>query len=132
MTPTPRRAPTAAVLLLLLLGGGGAVEAQDPAVVNADLIEVHIDNDNVRVFAATLAPGTREAPHSHPATVIHVLAGGGVRNHAGDGTVTESEMPTGATVYREPMTHWVENIGTTTIRVLVVELKASPGAGGEG
>jgi hypothetical protein len=26
-------------------------------------------------------------------------------------------------MYREPITHWAENIGTTTMRLVVVELK---------
>jgi len=26
-------------------------------------------------------------------------------------------------LYREPQTHWVENVGTTTIHFLVVKLK---------
>jgi hypothetical protein len=30
---------------------------------------------------------------------------------------------TGQTIYRDPLTHWAENIGTTTIRLLLVELK---------
>jgi hypothetical protein len=32
-------------------------------------------------------------------------------------------MKAGDTVYREPLTHWAENIGTTTLRLIVVELK---------
>jgi hypothetical protein len=27
-------------------------------------------------------------------------------------------------IYREPVTHWAENIGTTTIRLVLVELKS--------
>jgi hypothetical protein len=27
------------------------------------------------------------------------------------------------TAYRDPVTHWAENIGSTTIRLIVVELK---------
>jgi hypothetical protein len=27
-------------------------------------------------------------------------------------------------IYRDPMTHWAENIGDTTIRLVLVELKS--------
>jgi quercetin dioxygenase-like cupin family protein len=113
----------AVVAGLFLVAGPGAVSAQDPAVVNADLIRVTLENDRVRVFEAVIEPGQREQPHSHPATVIHVVAGGRVRNHIPGGLTSEAEFLTGTTVYREPLVHWVENIGDTTIRVIVVELK---------
>ena len=55
-----------------------------------------------------------------------VIEGGKVRNHLADGKVVESELATGQTLYREPTTHWAENIGTTTIRLILVELKEHP------
>jgi len=59
----------------------------------------------------------------HPAYVIYVIAGGKFRNHSADGTVTEAEFRTGDVIYRDPITHWAENIGSTTIRLELVELK---------
>ena len=112
----------AAAAALLLLSPQRA-PAQDPAVVNAKTIRVKLENDRVRVLEAVLEPGAREQLHSHPAYVIYVIAGGKVRNHAADGKVTETELATGDTIYREPLTHWAENIGTTTIRLVLVELK---------
>ena len=112
----------AAAAGLLLLSPQRA-PAQDPAVVNAKTIRVKLENDRVRVLEAVLEPGAREQLHSHPAYVIYVIAGGKVRNHAADGKVTEAEFATGDTIYRDPLTHWAENIGTTTIRLVLVELK---------
>jgi hypothetical protein len=59
-------------------------------------------------------------------SVYYVLEGGRMRNHAADGTSTESELVAGQVVYRDPLTHWAENIGTTTVRVVLVELKDAP------
>ncbi len=59
--------------------------------------------------------------HSHPAYVIYVIAGGKVRS--ADGKVTETDFRTGDVIYRDPITHWAENIGKTTIRLELVELK---------
>ncbi len=99
------------------------LHAQDPAVVNAKTIRVKLENDRVRVLEATLQPGDREQPHSHPAYVFYVIEGGRVRNHAADGTTSEAELKPGDVVYRDALTHWAENIGTTTIRLVLVEMK---------
>ncbi len=123
-----RNVPLALALSLLAAGfvlliGAPASNAQDPAVVNAKLVHVTLDNEHVRVFESVLQPGDKEQMHSHPACVIYVLAGGKVRNHGADGKTTETELKTGATVYREPVTHWAENIGSTPIHLILVELK---------
>jgi quercetin dioxygenase-like cupin family protein len=95
----------------------------DPAVVNAKTIRVTFENDRVRVMEATLKPGEKERLHHHPAYVIYVLQGGKTRNHLPDGSVSETEMKAGETIFREPLTHWAENIGTTTMHLILVELK---------
>jgi len=113
---------TAASGLLVLAGFGDAL-AQDPAVVNAKTIRVKLENSRVRVFEAVLKPNDKEQLHSHPAYVIHVIAGGRIRSHGTDGKATEYELVTGDSLYRDPITHWAENIGSTTIHLVVVELK---------
>ena len=104
-------------------GDAGVRRAQDPLVVNSKSIALKLENSRVRVLEATLAPGAKEKMHSHPAYVIYVIAGGKVRTHGADGTVTEANFQTGDVIYREPITHWAENIGDTTIRLELVELK---------
>ena len=108
---------------LLVLLGSSAASAQDPAVVNAKTVRVELDNDRVRVLEAVLEPGEKEQLHSHPASVLHVISGGRIRNHGADGKTAEIELTTGETSYREPTTHWAENIGATTIHLILVELK---------
>ena len=101
--------------------------AQDPAVVNSKTIKVRFENDRVRVMEATLPPGVKEAVHSHPAYVIYVLEGGRYRNYASDGKVTEGELKSGEVLFREPLTHAAENIGSTTMHMILVELKGDTG-----
>ncbi len=115
----------ARIVALLFLAGSASVRAQDPAVINAATIHVTLENNRVRVLEAKLPPGAKEKMHSHPAYVIYVIEGGKVRNHAADGATSESELVTGATLYRDPLTHWAENIGNTTIHLILVELKES-------
>ncbi len=113
----------AASVLSLFVTMGATPRSLDPAVVNPHTIKVTLENERVRVFEAVLKPGDKEALHSHPRTVVYVIEGGKMRNHAEDGTVTEAEITAGQTMYREPLTHWAENIGTTTMRLVVVEMK---------
>ena len=117
------------ILIFVLLvtgfvrGDVGVRRTQDPLVVNSKSIALKLENSRVRVLEATLEPGVKEKMHSHPAYVIYVIVGGKVRNHAADGALTEVEFRTGDVIYREPLTHWAENIGNTTIRLELVELK---------
>src|SRR5207302_5777584 len=106
-----------------------SVPAQDPAVVNAKTIKVKFENDRVRVLEAELPPGVKEQVHSHPAYVIYVLAGGKYRNYAADGKTTEGELKTGEVLYRDPLTHAAENIGETTMHMILVELKGTTKTG---
>ena len=116
-------------LLLVLLAIGflrsdvAVTRAQDPLVVNSKTIALKLENSRVRVLEATLKPGDKEKTHSHPAYVIYVIAGGKVRTHGTDGSVVDAEFKTGDVIYREPVTHWAENVGDTTIRLELVELK---------
>ena len=115
------------VVVLLVTGiarsDASVTRTQDPLVVNSKTIALKLENPRVRVLEATLKPGDKEQTHSHPAYVIYVIEGGKFRNHATDGTVADGEFKTGDVIYREPVTHWAENIGDTTIRLVLVELK---------
>jgi quercetin dioxygenase-like cupin family protein len=110
----------------MFVAGTGAPSSLDPVVVNAAMEHVKLENSHVRVIEGVLQPGDKEQMHSHPAFVTYVIAGGKIRNNFADGKKVEAELKTGEVLYREPQTHWVENIGTTTLHFLVVELK-NPG-----
>jgi quercetin dioxygenase-like cupin family protein len=114
------------VLALALTVASRRAPAQDPAQVNASSIKVRFENNRVRVLESTLRPGEKENMHSHPASTVYIISGGKIRNHLPDGTATEAELKTGDVLFREPLTHWTENIGTTTLHVVLVELK-NPG-----
>ena len=117
------------ILILALVATGfvrsdaSVMHAQDPLVVNSNTIVLKLENSRVRVLEATLKPGDKEKTHAHPAYVIYVIEGGRVRTHGADGSVTEADFKTGDVIYREAVTHWAENIGKTTIRLELVELK---------
>jgi quercetin dioxygenase-like cupin family protein len=108
---------------VLVRGDASVTRSQDPLMVNSKTIVLKLENARVRVLEATLKPGDKEKVHSHPAYVIYVIEGGKIRNHAADGTISEADFRKGEVIYRDPITHWAENIGNTTIRLELVELK---------
>ena len=112
-----------ATCALLALLTSRAALAQDAAVANPTTVKVVLDNPSVRVLDSVLNPGQKEHVHSHPACVIYVVSGGKVRSHLVDGKSVDGELITGASIYRRPTTHWTENIGSSPIHVIVVELK---------
>ena len=114
---------SALIVFAFARGDAGTTNRQDPLVVNSKTIALKLENNRVRVLEAMLKPGDKEKTHSHPAYVIYVIAGGRVRSHNVDGTATETDFKTGDVLYRDPITHWAENIGNTTIRLELVELK---------
>jgi quercetin dioxygenase-like cupin family protein len=95
---------------------------KDTLRANADTVKFKTENDKIRVLESTLAPGTRENEHSHPNYITYVVSGGRVRNHM-NATESPGEMKTGEVMYRDARTHWSENVGKTTIRVVMFELK---------
>ena len=95
----------------------------DPAVVNPTSITVRLANDSVRVMEAVLPPGFKEALHTHPPYTMYIIAGGKVRLYSADGKWRDSEFKAGDVFYSDRITHWAENTGTSTIRVLLVELR---------
>lgn len=107
----------------LFMTATGNPQSLDPVVVNAKMEHVKLENSQVRVIEGVLQPGEREQMHSHPAFVTYILSGSTIRNHFADGKVAEGELNSGDVLWRDPQTHWVENIGTSTLHFIVVELK---------
>ncbi len=110
---------------LLMLAGSVSVNAQDPLKVNPKTVGLRVDNDRVRVLEARLAPGDKEQMHSHPPYVIYVISGGKALDHTADGKTTEMALSAGDVVYRDATRHWAENVGTTEIHLILIELKTS-------
>jgi len=97
--------------------------AQDPVKVAPQAFKERLNNDNVRVLEYSSKPGEKEAMHSHSAGLIYVIQGGKFKSTAADGTSKEIEYKTGEVVWRDAVTHSVENVGTTDLKVLLVEVK---------
>ncbi len=118
------RPALATVAVLLLLGVPRAGLRKGPTSA-ATHLQVKFENDRVRVLELRLKPGGREAQHAHPQYVLYALTDYRVRNTNADGTSRVFERKAGDVFWGEPVTHGGENIGTTEVRALIVELKAT-------
>jgi quercetin dioxygenase-like cupin family protein len=101
-----------------------AVPNLDAAKLAPEMYQVRVDNEHVRVIEYHLKPGEKEPMHSHPAGVaVYLFTDAKLRATSADGRVTENLVNAGTALWRDPVTHTAENIGTTEARALLVELK---------
>ena len=96
--------------------------AQDRRAVDPSM-KVLLENDRVRVQEHFLKPGEKIAMHSHPDKVIYALNDWKVRETLADGTTRVVEGKAGTARWGKATQHAVENIGTTEVRNIVIELK---------
>jgi beta-alanine degradation protein BauB len=95
--------------------------AQDVAQTGVKHIKVLAEDDKVRVLHFTPSKGDKTPVHSHPETVLYVVKGGKIRTTLPDGTSTITELKTGQTTLRAPVTHSDEALDD--IDLIIVELK---------
>jgi mannose-6-phosphate isomerase-like protein (cupin superfamily) len=112
------------LVLIVSLALEGRARAQDAVAASPKVVHVKLENAHVRVLEAISNPGDKEAMHSHPTTIVYVVAGGKLRMSTPDGKSNVVELKTGDTLYRDPVTHAAENVGTTQVHTIIVELKA--------
>ncbi len=112
-------------LLTPLAGVPG--RTQDRASVVPEM-KVLLENEHVRVQFHDVAVGEKTPLHSHPSYVAYVFSPYTARFVLADGSVKTAERKTGDVFYSGPVTHSVENTGSTPIHNLIVELKGeTPG-----
>jgi quercetin dioxygenase-like cupin family protein len=99
--------------------------AQDPVTTSPQFYKILLENDQVRVLEYRLKPGEKEPMHSHPAGVIYVLSGGTLKSSYPDGRTEQKTAATGEAIWRDPVTHAVENVGKTEVHAIAVDPKKS-------
>jgi quercetin dioxygenase-like cupin family protein len=114
------------ILMSLLAVICAMARAQDPVKTSAQYYKVLLENDQVRVLEYRLKAGEKELMHSHPAGVVYVLGGAKLRLSCPDGRIEERAAAAGETIWRDPTTHAVENIGDTEANAIAIDLK-TPG-----
>lgn len=113
----------------LLLAGPTSPQDEVPREADAlaaspDHFRLLLENEEVRVLEYQLLPGERDKWHTHPPKVSYVVAGGKLRITTDDGQSFDVDETTDSAAWMGALGwHYAENIGTTTVRIVVVEVK---------
>ena len=110
-------------LIVLLAVVCLTTNAQDPVKTSPHYYKVLLENNQVRVLEYRLKAGEKEPMHSHPAGVVYVLSGATLKFSYPDGRTEEKAAATGETIWRDPVTHAVENTGKTEAHAIAIDLK---------
>ena len=113
----------AGVSVAVLVFAAGMIYAQDVMKVAADSHTVLLENDQVRVLKVVMKPGQKAPMHSHPHNVAYYLTDAKVKVTLPDGKTVERDLKAGTSAWSEAATHIAENIGTTELQEIQVELK---------
>jgi mannose-6-phosphate isomerase-like protein (cupin superfamily) len=98
-----------------------AASAQDVASFGLKFVQVLAEDDKARVLKYTPHAGDKTPMHSHPATVVYVIKGGRVKSVFPDGSTKITEVKTGQSLIRPPVTHADEALDD--VELVLVELK---------
>jgi beta-alanine degradation protein BauB len=115
-------------LLAAAVGAASAAFGQDAAKISPKSFTEKIDNADVQVFEYSSKPGDKEPMHSHRINLVYIVQGGKLRYTFADGKTQEVENKTGDYLWRPAIKHAVENIGTTEVKAVIVELKCAKAA----
>jgi beta-alanine degradation protein BauB len=118
------------VLAGAMIGGlatAAAMKTQqelDPVKLAPEVYKLAFENDRFRVIDYHMQSGGKEPMHSHPkGALIYFLSDAHVRTTLPSGEVKESSGKTGDVLWRDPVTHRGDNIGSGEIHELIIEPK---------
>ena len=99
----------------------------DAVQVSPDRYRVLLDNQEVRVIEYVLRPGERDLWHTQPPRVSYVVSGGSLRITQADGTSFVTNEKQGTAQWMNTLgRHYAQNIGSTPVRIVLVEVKSAP------
>ena len=83
-----------------------------------------MENEYVRIVEYSLKPGEKDNTHTHPPKTSYVISGGMLRVYPEGGKTFDFEEIKGASEWADKVgRHYVENIGETTVTILLTEIK---------
>ena len=102
----------------------GDTTAIDAVKASPDKFKIRLENEYVRVVEYSLRPGEQDNPHTHPPKTSYTIAGGRLRVYPENEKPFEVEEVTGASEWSGKRgKHYVQNIGKTTVTILLTEIK---------
>jgi quercetin dioxygenase-like cupin family protein len=102
--------------------------AQDAVKVDAKHYKVVVENEYVRVLRINYGAKEKSVMHSHPNSVAVFLTDFHGQFTLPDGTKQPVDAKAGSTLWTAAASHLPENLGDKPMELILVELKAQPGA----
>lgn len=91
-----------------------------------DKAKIVLENEYVRVVKYTLKPGEKDSTHTHPPKTSYVISGGLLRIYPENGKPFDAKEISGNVEWSDKVgKHYVENIGNTTVTILLTEIKSA-------
>lgn len=96
----------------------------DPVTLSPGIFKVLLNNEHVRVIAYTLQPSQKDEWHTHPAKSSYVVSGGRLKVFLKNGETILADEKEGTASWMDYVgEHYVENIGSTTVKIVYTEIK---------
>ena len=91
-----------------------------------DKAKILLENEYVRVIEYTLKPGEKDSTHTHPPKTSYVISGGMLRIYPENERPFDAMEVAGKAEWADKRgKHYVENIGKTTVTILLTEIKSA-------
>ncbi len=91
-----------------------------------DKAKILLENEYVRVIEYSLKPGEKDSTHTHPPKTSYVISGGTLRVYPENEKPFDAEEVKGTADWADKRgKHYVENIGKTTVTILLTEIKSA-------
>lgn len=96
----------------------------DAVKASPGIFKILLENEHVRVVEYSLKPGEKDEWHTHPAKSSYVLSGGNLKVYLENGeTILAAEKAGTASWMDYVGKHYIENIGSTTVAIVLTEIK---------
>lgn len=118
-----RSLSTLVLLVAISLVVAGTATAQDPLKVGPKIYKKLLENERVRMLEVNFAPGDSIGMHAHPDHAVYAVTGGKLRVTTSDGKTQMADLKAGDPIWFPAVIHGAKNIGTTHLKLVVVELK---------
>ena len=113
----------------------GAAAELDAMIAAPDHHAILLENDRVRVLDTRVAPGERTPVHSHASpAALYVMSWSDFLRHDAEGKLMvdsrnwDRRPQIGEALWLPPLTpHSIENVGSSELRLIAVEIKAASG-----
>ncbi|CAN5455276.1 hypothetical protein BH10BAC2_BH10BAC2_25380 [soil metagenome] len=96
----------------------------DAVKASPGIFKILLENEHVRVLEYSLKPGEKDAWHTHPAKSSYVVSSGKLKVYLENGETILADEKAGTVSWMDYVgKHYVENIGNTTVTIVLTEIK---------